>query len=114
MNATDRKRLSDIHDMPCIACKLEDTIRRRHIQQPNRTTAHHLVDKGYRELSGGHQSTLPLCEWHHLGYRHTDYDNLDMAAKWGPSMMHQKKKFISRYGTERSLLAMVNQTMGVP
>jgi hypothetical protein len=111
MNKNDLARLNALHNMPCICCEIEDEMRGRHIEQPNRTTAHHLVDMGTRELSGGHQATLPMCEWHHLGYRHPDYDNCDMAAKWGPSMKHEKKKWIARYGGERPLLALVNKRL---
>jgi hypothetical protein len=105
---TDKQRLEAIHNLPCIACEIEDELRGRYIEQPNKTTAHHIVDKGYRRLSGGHKSTLPLCEWHHMGYRLLTHDFVDMSAKWGPSMEHEKKKFIARYGTERQLLVRVN------
>lgn len=108
---TDQQRLDAIHDMPCVCCEIEDEMRRRHIRQPNRTTAHHIVDNGYRELSGGHQSTLPLCEWHHLGNRLHTHDFADMESKWGPSLARTKKKWNSRYGGERPLLARVNKKL---
>ena len=105
MILTDKQRLAAIHDMPCACCELE------HRTQPNKTTAHHIVDNGYRELSGGHQSTLPLCEWHHLGYRLPTHDFVDMEAKWGPSLARTKKKWIARYGGERPLLKIVNEKL---
>lgn len=107
----DQRRLDAIHNMACICCVVESIERGRELNQPNRTTAHHLVDKGTRELSGGDQATLPLCEWHHLGYRLFTHDNCDMEASWGPSLALRKKAFIAKYGTERELLQSVNEAL---
>lgn len=104
----DLARLAAIHNMPCICCVDESIDRAREFEQPNKTTAHHLVDMGTRELSGGDQATLPLCQWHHLGYPREGFDNIDMLAKYGPSLFHTKKLFNDRYGGERALLETVN------
>lgn len=61
MTKADQKRLDIIHRLPCLACVQSGG------GQPNRTEAHHIVDRGYRRLSGGHNSTIPLCSWHHRG-----------------------------------------------
>lgn len=110
----DAERLAWIHDQPCICCEMESdlqTIEKRRpieIRQPNRTTAHHIVDNGYRRLSGGHQATLPLCAWHHLGQRLRTHDNVDMEAKYGPSLALRKRAWNERYTGERYLLARVD------
>lgn len=104
----DEDRLTAIHDLPCIACVKEG------VRQPSRTEAHHLVDKGYRKHSGGHQATLPLCGWHHradvLGCQVLcNPPTISNALMfYGPSLGGHKKRFIETYGSERALLAEVN------
>jgi hypothetical protein len=102
--AAQQRRLDALSRMPCIACLLEGA----GTVQPNRTEIHHLVDKGTRELSGGHDSTLPLCVWHHRGVPRGKATAREMATAYGPSLALQKRAFNARYGTERELLARVN------
>ena len=103
----EQARLDALHNMECICCSMIG------IDQPNRTTVHHLVDKGTRKHSGGHAATLPLCQWHHQGTPKEGYQACDMEAKWGPSLELTKKRFIAEFGTERELLSMVNEMLGV-
>ena len=56
-----RDRMNMLASSPCICCKMEG------VSQPSKTEIHHIVDKGYRRLSGGHDSTIGLCSWHHRG-----------------------------------------------
>lgn len=103
MNQEDEDRLNRVHAMPCMCCVDE------HKSQITPTEAHHIVDKGYRKHSGGHQSTLPLCEWHHRGvpaYKQTISETL---FEYGPSLALHKRLFIETYGTERELLEKVNE-----
>lgn len=106
---SDQERLDVIHNMPCICCHIEG------VRQPSPTEAHHLVDKGYRKHSGGHRATLPLCAWHH---RAEDPIRLwgkeRMSIFYGPSLKYQGKRggFADHYGTERELLAKVNELIG--
>lgn len=97
----DEDRLKRIHAMPCMCCVREG------VSQPFETEAHHLVDKGYRKHSGGHQATIPLCEWHHRGICEGSPDK--MLFTYGPSLALHKRWFIETYGTERELLEAVNQ-----
>ena len=55
--ANQRIRLEAIKSLPCVACQKEN------IQQPLATEVHHIVDKGYRSHSGGHDATIPLCSY---------------------------------------------------
>lgn len=102
MTKADQKRLDIIHRLPCLAC----------VQQGcniGPTEAHHIVDKGYRKHSGGHQATIPLCEWHHRGEPRLGYMASYMTTMFGPSLARNKRAFISKYGTERALLARTNE-----
>ena len=95
-------RLKQMSAKPCIACRLHGAA------QPNRTEVHHIVDRGYRKHSGGHESTIPLCQWHHRGVCLDGYTGTQMTEKWGPSMALAKRDFVRTYGTERELLKLVN------
>jgi len=104
----NKPRMAKIAAMPCICCEMEG------ISQPNRTTVHHIVDKGYRRLSGGDDSTIPLCEWHHQGYPVQGALGLTVAQMenvYGPSLAHKKKAFNAEYGGERRLLEIINERL---
>ena len=89
----------DVHALPCMCCQIEG------ITQPFRTERHHIVDKGYRKHSGGDESCLPLCIWHHRGISVEGMTDSEMIFKYGPSLELNKRTFVSTYGTERELLA---------
>lgn len=95
-------RLEQLAGMRCIACVIEGC------EQPSRTEIHHLVDKGTRALSGGHDSTLPICGWHHRGEPKAGYSSELMRGYYGPSLALHKRDFVSVYGNERDLLETVN------
>lgn len=105
-------RLDAIHAMPCIACELEETYAKANketpMDQPLPTEAHHLVDKGTRKHSGGHDATLPLCGWHHRGELVYPLSGREMRQLHGPSLKLSKKVFIALYGSERDLLAVID------
>jgi hypothetical protein len=107
----EQARLDRIHDMPCMICQMLS------IDQPSRTEAHHLVDKGTRKHSGGHMATLPLCGWHHrsdvLGCgRYADPPTMaNVESAIGPSIQGNKKLFIVKFGTERQLLAIIDKRL---
>jgi hypothetical protein len=81
------------------------------VGQPFPTEVHHLVDRGYRKHSGGHDATIPLCSWHHRGLQLYQWIKAEMVAKYGPSLALEKRKFAAKYGTERQLLARVNSVL---
>jgi hypothetical protein len=78
------------------------------LEQPLRTEAHHIVDKGYREHSGGHMATLNLCSWHHRGELVYPLSSREMRQLYGPSFKLNKKVFTALYGSERDLLAIID------
>jgi hypothetical protein len=95
-------RLEQLAGMRCIACVIEGR------SQPHRTEVHHIVDKGYRSHSGGHDATLPLCSWHHRGIPPNGMKVDEAIFHYGPSLALNKRRFIETYGTERELLETVN------
>jgi hypothetical protein len=101
--------------MPCIACEIEaDWAKARNetpIEQPLRTQAHHLVDKGYRIHSGGHMATIPLCKWHHRGELLYPLTSREMFQLYGPSLATRKRDFVAQFGTERELLEITDQRL---
>jgi hypothetical protein len=100
----EQARLDALHAMPCLACEFEGNM----LAQPMRTEAHHLVDKGTREHSGGHMATIPLCGWHHRGELPYRMSSAGMRALYGPSLAREKRDFVVAYGSERELLAITN------
>lgn len=93
-------RFDALREIGCICCWNFAAVHRN-------AEIHHIVDKGYRKHSGGHDATLPLCEWHHRG-------ETRVAPTWhlqenlGPSLALNKREFIRVFGTERQLLETVN------
>lgn len=111
VNKADQARLDAIHELPCVCCLSMK------VQQPSPTEANHVVDNGYRRLSGGHQATNALCQWHHRAVPMRDgtimsYDY--MLRMYGPSMKYQGEKgaFERCFGTQRELLAKTNKLLG--
>jgi hypothetical protein len=100
----DQKRLDIIHRLPCMAC----------VQIGANITpveANHIVDKGYRRLSGGHQATIPLCEWHHRAAFRLGMTAKEMTNIFGPSLARSKRAFVKRFGNERELLANIDKVI---
>ena len=95
MNKADSARLAALSDMPCIVCRqlgLGDTP----------AEPHHILENGRRK---GHQFTLPLCFPHHRsGLRTAEV----------VSRHPHKAEFERRYGTEATLLDIVNRQIDVP
>ena len=99
MTKAERARLSRLKEMPCIACG-------RH-----GVDVHHIVDKGYRKHSGGHMATIPLCPWCHRGEPIGALTVKATHEYHGPSMALHKRQFVRYHGTERELLAKVNERL---
>jgi hypothetical protein len=101
----EEERLKAIHNMPCVACA------QQLMTQPNKTEAHHLVDKGTRKHSGGHMATIPLCSWHHRGEQVYPLTAREMLFLYGPSLAKSKKNFVAQFGRERSLLEITDKQL---
>ena len=94
-------RFDALREIGCICCLNYAGVRRN-------AEVHHIVDKGYRKHSGGHDATLPLCPWHHRGYMEDGEHSAVATSVWGPSLALNKREFIRVFGTERQLLETVN------
>lgn len=106
-NKRQQDRLDRLHRLPCMACVKQG------VSQPFPTECHHIVDLGYREHSGGHDSTLPLDAWHHRGVQLDGWTRAQMTERYGPSLATEKRRFIATYGTERTLLAQIDTLLGL-
>lgn len=95
-------RLDAVSRMRCVCCEAEN------VRQPFPTEVDHLVDKGYRIHSGGHDATIPNCGWHHRGQCLDGWSSDKMKAHYGPSFGLQGRTAAKWYGTKRELLARVN------
>ncbi len=98
----EQRRFSRLQEIGCIACLKEGL---GHVPPD----VHHIVDKGYRRLSGGHAATIPLCPYHHRGVPPSGFTEDTAMFAAGPSLALHKKRFIHTYGTERELLAEVDK-----
>lgn len=106
-NLTDKARLQAIHELPCVAC-----LAAKPPFSGGRVEAHHLVGKGYRKHSGGHQATIPLCAWHHRGVPpRTDLRPSQCFMLFGPSLAVSKRAFQLRFGSELDLLNTTDQLL---
>lgn len=104
--AAQSRRMALLAQLPCWCCWP--------LRQPNRTQVHHIVDRGYRIHSGGHWATLPLCAWHHMGILppRPKMKIARAAEFYGPSLALSKRAWVDTYGTEREVLAKVNDLLG--
>lgn len=107
-NGMDQTRYDALTRYGCICCKMHGLPFGWHVE------IHHIVDKGYREHSGGDAATIPLCRWHHQGTP----VRMDLSVKfctqmYGPSLAVSKRAFVARWGTERELLAKVNEAIAL-
>lgn len=100
----DQRRYQALYDLGCVCC-----LKRTGQYVPPQI--HHLVDKGYRKHSGGNQSTVPLCPFHHQGLLPEGRTYEQIRSVYGPSMFHEAKEFARIFGSQRDLLAMTNEML---
>ena len=102
----DQRRYEAMREIGCLACWIDG------YKTPCGTVEmHHIVDKGYRKHSGGNQATIPLGKWHHRGEPLMDRTVTYMRHMYGPSMALEKRAFNEHYGSQRELLAKVNELL---
>jgi hypothetical protein len=90
-------RFEAIHRTGCVACRIRGQV------QP--ATIHHLTVGGrHGQLRRGHDFTIGLCAWHHLGHG----ARVEMTARFGPSYYHDARAFRETFGDDDTLLAMQN------
>jgi hypothetical protein len=86
-----------LQDIGCLCC-----IKKGYPDVP--VDVHHLVDKGYREHSGGDAATLPICPWHHRGVPPFGLSADQAYRIVGPSLALHPGEFVEAFGDQRTLL----------
>jgi hypothetical protein len=102
----DLRRYDALQRYGCVACRIDG------YHSPG--DIHHIVDKGYRKHSGGNQSTIPLCPWHHRGVPPMGHTNVTASHSFGWSMALNPRQFKLKYGEQRFLLDKVNREIALP
>jgi len=98
VNKADKARFEKLREIGCITCRPNG------YREP---AVHHLVE-GNRL---GPQFTIPLCPWCHQGIAPTGTTYREALSLIGPHFHGQKSAFVSKYGSERSLLALVDDIL---
>lgn len=83
--------MDKVSTLDCVAC-LQDGWH-------SQSNVHHITQGGRRL---GHLFTIPLCPDHHKS-----------DGRQVPSIHHQKRTFVARYGGELELLAALKKRLGV-
>jgi len=92
----ERKRMQDIVESGCCACRSDDGLSLWPVE------VHHLLDGGTRR---GHRFTVALCYFHHRGIPPQGMKAKEATAKFGPSLALDGRAFRLRYGKDDALLA---------
>lgn len=100
---SDLKRYDALQRIGCVCCKL--------LGFHNHGDIHHIVSSGYRRLSGGNNSTVVLCPYHHRGIIPQGMDRQEVELNFGPSLANGSKPFHARFGTQAELLARTNEVI---
>ena len=88
-----KKRMSQIKEIGCIACLLNNW--------PDvQTEVHHVVEGRVRL---GHDQTMGLCKWHHRGDP-GDHTRQQMGGLLGPSLAHGSYDFAENFGSQATLV----------
>jgi len=101
LTKSQKRRFDAMYSLGCIACRIAG-----HGFEP--AQIHHILSGGKRI---GHDATIGLCPWHHVGETSFGMPAHEMQAKRGPSMFGKKRAFVEIYGTEAELLAMTNELL---
>lgn len=107
-NAEQCIRFADLHDLGCVACRLQGLG-----WVPPEKDHRNVGDlAGMPRTAGGHDNTIPLCQWHHRGIRFEGYGSEAAHLKFfGPSKHLHKKQFIEKYGTIEQLHEVVRKLL---
>jgi hypothetical protein len=106
INGTDKARFEAFQEIGCVPCAIESLGFRL-------MTVQHVVEGMKRaedETGNQHAMTWPGCEWHHLGLVPPDCGGRAerAEARYGPSLAHNKRGFVDRYGPERDMIAIAD------
>jgi Recombination enhancement, RecA-dependent nuclease len=94
MTKADLARFDALQRIGCICCRILGVY--------SQADMHHVLTGGRRT---GHKDTIPLCPYHHRGVVAFPRGSFDP----GPSLANGSKPFHARFGTQKELLAKVNE-----
>lgn len=97
----DRERFDKLQEIGCIVSLAY--FNRRGVPGD----IHHLLTGG-RRYPDQHQMTICLEPWYHRGIPPSGFTESQARARLGPTLCHEKRQFVERFGTELDLLEMTN------
>lgn len=98
------KRWERIGERGCLACWMNVArwILPAHIH-------HQTVGGRHGALRLGHDFTIGLCGWHHMGRTDYGFSREEMELEWGPSFALTPQDFRREFGVDAELLAAQNE-----
>lgn len=97
-----QRRFDAMHEIGCIACKALG-----HGYMP--CHVHHLLVGGkHGQKRRGHDFTIGLCPWHHVGEPMGGYSHSQCADVYGPSYAREPRRFRQEIGNDDYLLDLQN------
>lgn len=94
MTKKDKVRFLALQDLGCVCCHI--------LGWYSPPDIHHILSGGRRM---GNKFTIPLCPAHHRG--------IVKLPGYGPSLADGSKPFEKRFGTQKELLAKVNEMLTI-
>lgn len=89
-------QFDDLWHIGCLACYLQGIEGHVPPEHDHRNTG----DLAGMKRKGGHDATLPFCQWHHRGIPFDGYGGERGCYEYfGPSKHLHKKQFIAKYGS---------------
>ena len=101
MRIEEARRIGKLQQLGCICCRM----RFGKYVEPH---IHHITDTGRRM---GHEYTIPLCPYHHMGARYSPWGNINkpLRDRLGPARHNDsKREFVATWGDEEYLLEVTN------
>lgn len=96
MTNDEKRHLSRVAELGCIACYLQGT-------PGTPAEVHHPRSGTGAGRKASHFDAIPLCPPHHRGTDHPRTPSIHLA----------KREFINRFGTEAELLELVRRRLGI-
>ncbi len=103
-NREDARRIDLCKEFGCIACFIQ-----HHVHAPGGDYNH--IPLGH---NSSHRFGFLLCPWHHVGIVDEGQTAKSMTEMHGPSMRHEKRAFVARFGDTQHLLNKMDDAIGWP
>lgn len=103
-NREDTRRIFACKEFGCIACFMEHRVR-----CPGGDYHHFPLG-----TNSSHRYGVCLCPWHHVGAVDEGQTVKSMTEMRGPSLRHNKRAFVARYGDDQHLQNKTDDAIGWP